>query len=583
MIDFLRNPLVRETWAPERRRFRIALAAMTGRGIFALALPYLVGRTIGAIHARAGADEVRQLVIVLGCFTLLTAFCQFWMRWLHIRSSRDFEARLRERLFRHLTTLGYGYFNRARTGDIMSRLTADVEAVRMGMGPGIMHLYQTGTMVLGAIVIMMLSYWQLTLLALLPLAMIFLFIRRLMPVLHQSSLAVQERLGSLSALAQESFSGSRVVKAFAREDYEIGRFDREASRYIDDSMSMAMARARMHVVIEVMAGLVSIAVLFIGGRAVIDARFDLADFVSFFGYFNMLIWPMVAIGWTLALFERAKVALGRVETLLAEKPAIVDGPRRNVELDGSWSIRDLRFSHEGAGKPVLDGLDIEIPAGRSLAVVGPTGCGKSTLVQLLGRLLDPPTGSILQNGIDVRDLALSDLRGSVTMVPQETFLFSDTIRANIAYARPDLAQDEEALRRVAEQAQVLEAIEAMPAGFDQLVGERGITLSGGQKQRIAIARALFNPAPTLILDDCLSAVDTQTEEHILEHLIEIMKGRTTIIVAHRLSSVLHCDEIVVLRDGRISERGSHAELLRKGGWYADTYRRQLIEEELEAA
>lgn len=558
------------------------MLAMALRGLLGLGVPYFFGDTVGLISSGAPRDEVIVGATRLVCFSIGTATSQFWMRWLFIRASRRFECRLRDSLFEHISSLSFSAFNRMRTGDIMSRLTADIEAVRMGIGPGVMHLFQTGVMATGAVIIMLASYWELTAIALVPMLLIFVIMRFMTPRLHTSSQKVQEQLSTLSSMAQESFSGSRVVKAFAREDYEIDRFEKEADVYITDSMRLAMTRGRLHAVIEVMTGLVTVAVLYFGGSAVIEGRLEFGRFVSFFGYFMMMVWPMIALGWTLALFQRAIVALDRLQAVFQIRPEIVGGTMRPESLKGHWRIEGLTFTHGGADEPALRDLSLEVPAGGSLAVVGPTGCGKSTLVQLLGRLLDPPAGTVFQDDIDVRDLELDALRRSIAMVPQETFLFSDSIRANIAYAAPH-RDDDATVERAAESAQVLDAIRDFQDGFDQVVGERGITLSGGQKQRVAIARALLHDAPTLILDDSLSAIDTGTEERILEHLREIMHDRTTIIVAHRLSSVMHCDEIVVLRDGAIVERGSHDKLVEKGGWYADTYRQQLITRELETA
>ncbi len=581
MFEFLRNPRIRELRAPDVTRGRLALLAMTGRAILALGVPLLFGKTIGAIHEGADTSRVWNLAILLVSVSAATAICQFYMRWLWIGASRDFECRLRDRLFAHISKLSFSWFNRARTGDIMSRLTSDVEAVRMGVGPGVMHLYQTGIMAIGAVSLMLWMDWGLTLVSLLPMTVVLLYIRSLMPRMQAASLRVQEQTARVSELSQESFSGSRVVKAFAREDYEISRFEREASLYIDDSMRLAMLRARMRTGIEALSALVTVCVLWLGGRDVLNGTLNAGEFVSFFGYYMLLIWPMIAIGWTLSLFQRAQVALERLEEFLAIEPEIADGPVTDVKLTGDWKLSHLTFTHDGARSPSLVDIDIRIPSGSSLAVVGPTGAGKSTLAQMLGRLLDPPAEAVFQNGFDVRDLNLGLLRRSISMVPQDTFLFSDTVRANIAFARPDASIEE--VRAAAEAAQILDAIEAFPKGFDQIVGERGVTLSGGQKQRIAIARALLHDAPTLILDDCLSAVDTDTEERILEHLRRSMTERTTVFVAHRLSSIMHCEHIVVIENGRITEQGDHATLITRGGWYANTWRRQLVERELEAA
>lgn len=551
---------------------------MAGRALLALAVPYLFGSSIGLVASGAAASEIQTQVAYMMGASLATAVCQYWMRWLHIGTSRSFEFALRGELFDHFSRLDFSFFNQSRTGDVMSRLTADVEAVRMGIGPGCMHLFQTGIMAVGVVSVMLAISWQLTLIALVPLLLVLVAARRLMPLMHDSSVAVQESLSNLSAQSQESFSGARVVKAFAREDHELSRFSKTAFTYIHDAVRMALLRARFHVIIEVMAGIVTVGLLYFGGRRVIDGSLSFGLFAAFFGYFTLLIWPMIAIGWTLSLFERAKVALSRLDEVFSTEPAIQDGPLAHPITKGTWSIRDLSFSHEES-TPVLQGIDIEIPSGTSLAVVGPTGAGKTTLLNILGRLIDPPPGTVFCCDVDIRQFKLDVLRRSISMVPQESFLFSDSLRSNLCYADRE-ASDEE-VERVVRQAALSDCVESLPDGLDTLVGERGVTLSGGQKQRVAIARALLERTPTLVLDDALSAVDTSTEEELLGHIRDATEERTTILIAHRLSSIRHCDQIIVLKEGLITERGSHTELLELDGWYAATWRRQLIARELE--
>ena len=551
---------------------------MAARAILALAVPYFFGSSIGLVASGAEIKEVQsQVVLMVGC-ALATAFFQFWMRWLHISVSRSFEFSLRCELFEHFSKLDFNFFNRSRTGDIMSRLTADVEAVRMSIGPGCMHLFQTGIMAIGTISVMLFISWKLTIMALIPLALVLFVARSLMPAMHDSSVAVQESLSNLSSGSQESFSGARVVKAFAREEYEAKRFAQTAFAYIHDAVRMALLRARFHVIIEVMAGLVTVGLLYFGGLQVIDGELSFGLFASFFGYFTLLIWPMIAIGWTLSLFERGKVALSRLDEVFLTKPAIVDGPLDHAITQGRWSIRNLSFAYD-AGTPILQGVSLEVAAGSSLAIVGPTGCGKTTLLNILVRLIDPPDETVFCSGDDIRQLNLEALRRSISMVPQESFLFSDTLRANLGYANRDC--NDEAIDRVVTQAALSDCVDMLSKGLDTVVGERGVTLSGGQKQRVAIARALLEDTPTLILDDALSAVDTSTEEELLSHIDRAMVDRTTILVAHRLSSIRRCDQIVVMKEGRIHERGTHGELIALGGWYAETWRRQLLAKELE--
>jgi ATP-binding cassette subfamily B protein len=515
-------------------------------------------------------------------WSLLGGVSLFAVRWLIIGASRKMELDLRNRLFAHLQSLDQLYFKGARTGDLMARVTADVEAVRTVAGPVIMYTARTVLLLGGAIPLMLSVSWVLTLCTLLPLTLLTAAVRIVGPRVHKSVLAAQETLSELSSTAQESFAGMRVVKAFAQEEYEIERFGRVARLYVERNLAVSRIAAWMHPIIGGATDLSSIALLLAGGLLMLRAGLDLSGLVKLAGYQASLLWPMISIGWVVNQYQRGRASIDRLTAILAVEPAIQE-PQEPLlpaggAIEGRISIRHLSFAYGGV--TVLRDVSIEVPRGHTVAIVGRTGAGKSTLVSLVPRMVPVPDGTIFIDDIDVNRLPLSLLRRSIGFVPQESFLFSRTVSENIAFGLEDPAPED--IYDVAEITRFAKDIDQLPRGYEELVGERGVTLSGGQKQRAAISRALIVKPRILILDDALSSVDTQTEEEILENLKHATRGLTTIIVSHRISSIRHADCIYVLDGGAILEEGSHESLLARQGLYADLYRMQLLADELEA-
>ena len=583
MFRFLTDPDLRSSARRARWRLSGAAVAAACRGVLAAFVPFWLGKGIDAV--RSGLpdteSEVLRIVGIMAAFALAVAVGQFYMRWWWIGWSRSAEQRTRNGLFGHLLRLDPGFFARSRTGDLMSRLTSDVEAVRMGYGPGLMHIYQTGLMTIGALVLMTTTSPFLTILAIAPMALMALGMRFLMPRIHADSLAVQERQAELSSRAQDTFSGARVVKAFARERFEEHRFRELSVAMRRDSVRLARTRALFNCLIEAFAVGVTVIVLLVGGSRVIAGDITVGQYVAFNGYMNMLIWPMIALGWTLSLFQRAEASEGRLDEVRREVPRILDGslPASGPVPSGHVSCRGLTYAYPDGSEPALVDIRFDLPAGGTLGVMGGTASGKSTLSRLLPRLLDPPPGSLFLDDADVRDWNLRRLRRSIALVPQEPFLFSDTIARNIAFGAGEATP--EAIREAARLACLDDDVSTFPDGYDTVVGERGVVLSGGQKQRTALARAFLVDAPVLLLDDALSAVDTETEHRILQALRDHTRNRTAIIVSHRVSAVRHADRILVLEAGRIVEQGTHAELVSREGRYAETARLQAEAEELE--
>ena len=511
---------------------------------------------------------------------------QFLTRWVVIGISREIEFDLRNDLFQHLESLSYSYYQRHRTGDIMARATNDLNAVRMLLGPAIMYSANTLVYTIGALGFMLAISPKLTLYAFLPLPVASIVIQYFGRQIHERFERIQAMFSDISARAQENFSGVRVIRAFAQEDAEIASFETANQEYIARSLKLVRLMGMLWPTLEMMLGFAVVLVLWVGGREVIKARITPGQFVAYLTYIVQLTWPIIALGWVINIFERGTASLVRINEILTEKPEIEDSVAVKSEVEASHTdiapitgeieFRNLNFAYNGT--PVLKDINLQIPAGSSLAIVGPTGSGKTTLVSLIPRIYDTQPGTVLIDGKPLRDYRLQDLRRNIGFVPQETFLFSDTVRENIAFGR-ELATDEE-VHEAAEAAKIATEIESFPDQYKTTVGERGITLSGGQKQRTAIARAIIRNPRILILDDALSSVDTQTEDKILNHLREIMQGRTTIFISHRVSTVRNADRIAVLHGGRIVELGTHDELLARNGYYTDLYNKQLLEEEL---
>jgi len=550
-------------------------------GIWIL-FPLVIRRAVDDL--RSGPVTVHKLgvnALLLLAVAATKGIFQFLTRWIVIGVSREIEFDLRNDLFRHLEGLSYSFYQRTRTGDIMARATNDLNAVRMLLGPAIMYSANTLVFTAGALAFMWHISHRLTIYAFLPLPVVSIVIQYFGRQIHERFERIQAMFSDISARAQENFSGVRVIRAYAQEQSEIEGFERSNREYIARSLKLVRLMGMLWPTLETMLGLAIVLVLWLGGREVLLGRIGVGDFVAFNTYMVQLTWPIIALGWVINIFQRGTASLGRIHDLMVEKPEITDAPGVRLspaerELRGDIEFRNLSFAYNGV--PVLYDVNLHIPAGSSLAIVGPTGSGKTTLVNLIPRIYDAEPDTVLVDGRPIREYPLEVLRRNIGFVPQETFLFSETIRENIAFGVEN-ATDED-VRWAAEAANIATEIEEFPDKYKTLVGERGITLSGGQKQRTAIARALIRNPRILILDDALSSVDTQTEDKILNHLREVMHGRTTIFISHRVSTVRNADRIAVLHGGRIVELGTHEELIARNGYYTDLYNKQLLEEEL---
>ncbi len=547
--------------------------------------PRLVGEALNALERGSpeGVDDAVRLGWTFLGVSLVAAVFTFGMRVFLVGTSRRAARDLQRDLFAHVERLPATFFDRTRTGDLLARLTSDVEAVRFSLGPGLMYVGSTIVLFPVAVASMMDLSLTLTLAALGPLLAIMVVVRVLGPQIMRRTRAVQESIGDLSARAQESFAGARVVRAYATEPVEEAAFGNENEGLVRETLALANFRAMLTGSLYVLGGGANLVVLWYGGSQVIAGTLDLGYLATYMLYVGMLIWPMISVGWVVSAFQRSAAAMERIDEIFdrPEESAITSEPAVELErIRGGISVSGLTFRHTGSARPALDDVSFEIEAGHTLALVGPVGAGKSTLLSLLTREYEPPPGTVALDGVDVTRIPLVVLRSAFAVVPQDAFLFSTTLHNNLAYALTgDL--DPARAREVLQIAGLDEELVGFPKGLETVVGERGLQLSGGQKQRTTVARALLREAPVLLLDDCLSAVDTQTEARILDALREAMRRRTAIVVAHRLSTVRDADRIVVLDQGRLAEIGTHAELVEAGGWYAETYAEQRLEAELE--
>ena len=570
-----------------RRRYAVGLSAVVVTTAVSLAAPWILKFAIDDLNGGVTRAKVAWYATLLVAVGLLGGVFRFLMRRIVIGVSRDIEYDLRNDFFAKLQTLDVGYFQAHHTGDLMSRATNDLGAVRMMIGPAVMYAVNTLLIFAIATVLMLSIDPRLTLIALVPLPFVTISVRYFGTAIHRRFDRIQAQLADLSAVVQEALSGVRVVRAYRQEADEQDRFLAANAEYVERSRGLIRLQGLFYPSLSFFLGLGALLVLWLGSRAVIEQRMTVGEFVAFNAYLTMLSWPMIAFGWVTNMLQRGMASWRRMLVVFDAAPAIADRTAGRAEASvpvvGGVEFRDLTFAY-GDGRPVLEHVSFRVEPGQTVAIVGPTGSGKSTLVGLLPRLHEPPPGTVLVDGIDVREWPLATLRGAIGFVPQEPFLFSDRVAGNIAFGAdgPAAAAGDvpEAVRHAAAVARLDKDLADFPAGYDTMVGERGITLSGGQKQRTALARALMVDPRILVLDDALSAVDTSTEEEILRSLRGFMRARTALIVSHRISTVRDADLILVVDDGRIAERGTHEELVGLDGIYAELYRKQLLEEEL---
>jgi ATP-binding cassette subfamily B protein len=527
------------------------------------------------------AGKIRVYSLALVGLVFLKGIFQFLTRWIVIGISREVEFDLRNDLFRRLESLSYNFYQKTRTGDIMARATNDLNAVRMLLGPAIMYSANTIVFTIAALVVMLKISPTLTLFVFAPLPIASIVVQYFGRQIHDRFERIQAMFSDLSSRTQENFSGARVIRAYAQEQAEIERFERDNQEYIDRSLPLVRLTGMLWPTLELLLSIAIVMTLWLGSRQVLEGRIQTGDLVAFLLLMFQLIWPVIALGWVINIFQRGAASMGRFAELLHEQPTISDAEALKTNgipqaIRGEIEFRNLNFAYNGT--PVLKDINLQIPAGTSLAIVGPTGSGKSTLVSLIPRIYDAEAGSVLIDGRPIREYPLETLRRNIGFVPQETFLFSDTLRENIALGAEGVTMEQ--VEAAAEAANIAQDVEGFPEKYNTTVGERGITLSGGQKQRTAIARAIIRNPRILVLDDALASVDTHTEDKILNHLRDIMQGRTTIFISHRVSTVRNADRIVVLHGGDIVEYGTHEELLALNGYYSDLYNKQLLEEEL---
>jgi len=568
-----------------RRAFTLGLLCVFATTAIQLLPPWVLKFAVDDLTAGVTRQKLAWYAGLIMAIAVAGAIFRYWMRRIIIGASREIEYDIRNDFFARLQLLPLGYYQARRTGDLMSRATNDLNAVRMMIGPAVMYSTNTLLIFVVAIAVMLSIDLKLTLVALIPLPFVSIAVRYFGSAIHKRFEAIQAQLSELSAVVQENLAGVRVVRAYSQEAHELDRFQEANEEYVSRNRLLIRLQGLFYPSMTFFLGLGALLVLWMGGQEVIRGRITLGEFFAFNSYLAMLSWPMIAFGWVTNILQRGMASWGRMLEIMDSVPAIADehvtDAGRQLEIRGGVEIRDLTFAYPGTDHPVLQGVSLRVPAGTTAAFVGGTGSGKSTLISLLPRLHEPPPGTVFLDGVDVREIPLAKLRGAIGFVPQEPFLFSDTIAGNVRFGGHD--DNTAGVEAAGAVARLDKDVEAFPKGYDTVIGERGITLSGGQKQRTAIARAIHVNPPLLILDDALSAVDTYTEDEILSRLRGVMRERTSIIVAHRVSTVRHADRIFVLDAGRIVEHGAHDALVARDGIYASLYRKQLLEEELEAS
>jgi ATP-binding cassette subfamily B protein len=547
-----------------------------------IAITLVIGNALDRLRHQSDTEFLAGVFwIILGLSAFKGVF-RYLQRWWIVAVSRYVENELKQELFDKLVSLSFRFHSKSRSGDVVSRVTSDVENIRMFLGPGVMYTLGAIVMVPASMVLLFTLDAPLALTMILPLVLMGLGMKAFTPRLHKFSEAVQESIAEIGHRAQENFSGIRIVKGYGREEQQIAKFE-EASRVnLENQIQLGRSRGLTHALTHAANDFTFVVILVIGGLSMIDRTLAAGDLFKFIDLTFKVFWPIIALGWIAGMYPRALASAKRIDELLAERSEIQESPspRTLEEVRGHLRLKDVSFTYSGAPRAALSNIDVDAPAGSVLGVVGPTGSGKTTLLLLIGRLFDVDGGWISLDGVPIRELSLATLRGSLGYVPQDSFLFSERYRDNVAFG-VDGELDDGRLRELVELACMKDEVATFPKGLDQLIGERGVTLSGGQRQRTCIARALARDPRILILDDALSAVDTETESKLLENLRRAGRGRTVVIAAHRLSSVARADRIVVLdKHGRVEAQGTHADLVSRPGWYRDTWQRQQAQSEL---
>jgi ATP-binding cassette subfamily B protein len=589
-----------------RKRLAVGGVCLLAANVLLLANPWILKLAIDELKTGITKERLLYLSLAFVTVTLVSGVFRFLMRRIIIGVSREIEFDMRGDFFAHLEKLTPIFYNKNQTGDLMALATNDLNAVRSLVGPGVMYSMNTVVVAGFALFLMIVLSWKLTVVALLPLVILSVGMYHSMKLIHRAFEKVQEKFGALNSRAQENLAGIRVVRTYAREDHEIGEFDRQSQVYLKANMKLYKIQSLLSPLLTSVAGLGALFILGYGGKQVIDGTITLGTFVAFSGYMAMLIWPMVALGWVMNMVERGLASMQRINVVMKTEPAVRDVLQAEPAVEGvletepvatdqpdtrestplrprdrSVEFENVTFAYDATSgrAPVLKDLSFTVRDGETVAVVGPTGSGKSTLVSLILRLYEPQSGRVRVGGVPVEKIPLFELRSLIGLIPQDIFLFSDTIAENVAFGVASLAEED--LGRLTRLAAIDEEIQGFPAKYETVLGERGINLSGGQKQRVAIARALAKDPAILILDDALSSVDTDTEEKILRSLREEMKKRTAVLISHRISTVRDADRILVLDDGRLVEEGTHEDLIERGGLYADMFHKQQIMYDLE--
>ena len=542
--------------------------------------PYVLKQAIDALQGEITSKRLFLFGLAILGVVIAEGFFLYLTRQTLIVMSRFIEYDLRNDFLQHLQKMSQRFFHKFSTGDLMARATNDLNAVRSLVGPGIMYSSNTIILFSGATTMMLLLSPALTMYALIPFPIMVLVVYKLMGKVHDIFKEAQEQFSKITTHAQENISGIRVVKAYVQEEREKRYFDQLNQGYIEINLRLVKIRGILWASMSFFSGTGVLLILWIGGSKVAAGEITLGVLVAFFALLGRMTWPMIALGWVINLTQQGIASMGRINEIRYAQPDIATAAEADLNITsilGEIEFRNVSFQYQG--QPVLQDINLKIPCGKTLAIVGPVGSGKSTLINLIPRLLDATGGSVLIDGRPIRDIPLDVLRRHIGYTPQETFLFSETIRSNIAFGMGDASANQ--YEEAAQISQIHDEIAALPQTYETLLGERGINLSGGQKQRIAISRAVIRKPSILLLDDALSSVDTYTEEEILSRLRQLMKDRTSVIVSHRISTIREADEIIVLHDGKIVERGDHQHLLKIDGIYADLFRKQQLELELE--